>query len=354
MRVTANADDALEALDDVLLDVFGRRSTIQKADLDPTDRGGFDEILRIFVRQLIAAVKGPEAAALQRVQQGLDVDWAKLSEEGREHVIRRAMAVVGGLQGSVTPKVRGVLEAVGRDVILGTKKFGRERYGIEITPTFHAVDKLVVKHAAESQALFIRNEYGRREVAYSAIARKVVSRGLEDGLDRYDIAKDLSAALVGTSAQRSDGYYRMLASVFATRARTYSTLDGFTEAGIEITLWSSVLDEETTDICRFMDGQQFSTSAALEKFHRVAASEDPEVVRDIQPFVSKGKDDDGEYLYVKSGEKRVVLTRIDESAVGKRDERGSFSRSMSAAALTNRGVCAPPAHPHCRSLLIPG
>lgn len=348
-----NAADALDALDDVLVMLGLRHVVVAKASNDPLDRDGFLEAIRRIMRQLVLATSPIEGAAYRRMMQALDVNWPNLSEAAREDVIRRATASIGGISGSVTPKVEKVLIDEGHKLILQTKKAASGRYGLRITPTFYAVDKAVVKAAAKTHSFYVRDEQGNRQQAYSVIARKIVARGLEQGLDRYDIGRDLKEALDTTSLKRTEAYYRMVASIFAARSRSIATLTSFDDAGIETFLWSSVVDEVTTDFCRLMNGKTFSTQNAIARYAKVAASDDPEVVVELQPFVAKSRDEDGEYLYYRRGESRVTIARVDQSAVGERDKTGIFSRVLGQPQLESAGITTPPAHPHCRSLIIP-
>ncbi|RTL06437.1 hypothetical protein EKK58_05650 [Candidatus Dependentiae bacterium] len=346
------ANDASDALNDIFR-LMGWRHLIAKADNDPLERQGFLEVIRMIMRQLVSASAPAEGAAYRRMLQLLDVDWPTLTEEAREHVIRRATAAIGGISGSVTPKVEAVLVDAGHELILKTKKAVSGRYGLRITPTFHAVDKAVVKAAAKTNSFFVRDEYGNRQQALSVLARKIVAKGLERGLDRYDIGRELKEALDAAGLKRSEAYYRMVASIFAARSRSIATLSGFEEAGISEYLWSSVVDEVTTDFCRMMNGQTFSTRRAIDRYAKVAASDDPEIVIQLQPFVGKSRDEEGEYLYYRQGEQRVLVARVDQSAVGERDKIGLFSKAMNQGQLENAGLTTPPAHPHCRSLIIP-
>lgn len=346
------AHQALNALDDVIR-LLGARHLIQKASNNPLTRDGFVEVIRIIMRQLVAATSVIEGAAYRRMMQALDVDWPNLSEEHREHIIRRATAAIAGISGAVSPKVDAVLKDAGKELVLGTKSALSGRHGMRITPTFHAVDRAVVDAAAKTQSFYVRDEFGNRQQAYSKAARKIVAKGLERGLDRYDIGQELKEHFDKTGMNRTEAYYRMIASVFAARSRSIATLSSFDEAGIDTYTWSSVVDEVTTDFCRFMNGQTFTVRSAIDRYAKVAASKEPEAVVELQPFIGKSRDDDGEYLYYKRGENRVVVARVDESAVGRRDEIGLFSRVLGRPQLELAGITTPPAHPHCRSLMIP-
>lgn len=82
-------------------------------------------------------------------------------------------------------------------------------------------------------------------------------------------------------------------------------------------------------------------------------SDDPEEVQFRQPFMSRGKDGDGEYLYFKGRDgARQEVARVEESGVG-RQEAGKYRQTMSDKQMSGHGVNAPPLHGHCFCLLIP-
>lgn len=107
-------------------------------------------------------------------------------------------------------------------------------------------------------------------------------------------------------------------------------------------------------ICRMLDGKRFSTRDAMSRYKRVAESP-PEAVKTLQPFVQQGVDENGhDILYYKDPEgARVTIAQIDDSGVGRRDDRGKFSKVTQEQALAAAGIGPPPLHGHCRSLIVP-
>lgn len=106
-------------------------------------------------------------------------------------------------------------------------------------------------------------------------------------------------------------------------------------------------------ICRALDGRTFEVAAA-RKAHEAVMEAPPEAVKDLLPFVSDGRDDEGNLIMrIKRGDERVTVGRVTESAVGRKDERGSFAGMMSDRELEANGVLVPPFHGHCRTLLLP-
>lgn len=125
-----------------------------------------------------------------------------------------------------------------------------------------------------------------------------------------------------------------------------------TEAGIERYRIEAVLDERTTDICRFLHGKSFSVRRGLEAFEKVEAN--PDAIKELSPWVHEATSGRSgrKALYVERGGERVAITEVTRSAAGSRDDRGEFARSLSERQLTNLGVSLPPFHGMCRSVVL--
>jgi hypothetical protein len=347
------ASDAIDAADALLKGVYGL-APLAKATPNPLKPKGFDAIVLGALNALKKAARPGEQRALKAMLGSLERRWVGLTEAQQTKAIDAAAAryltVARDVAADVTPLIQKQTAAV----IFATKGAAEQAFKLKIHPTLDAADHQAVAFAASSQGNFIRNQYGARAAALSQVARDVVAKGVEDGLDRFAIGEALAARLNQTDAQRSDGYWRLIASVFVARARTYSTLKSFDEAGIASYQFEAVLDEETSEICRFMHRKVFPVASALKRFHDVEQAEDPESVKDLQPWAGTAKTPDGDVmLYYKEGETRHPIARVDSAGYGKKDEVGTYSHALTNEQMANAGMSAPPLHGHCRSILIP-
>lgn len=337
-----------EAADEVLTSVFGIRSAVRKDNSDPTSKLGFEKILRGMIGELFRVAQPHEQAALQKALHALDVNWAGMKPTEVTEALNDAGKVFGGVPKLLVQPVIETLTKQGVAMVTASKAASIGRYDLPIAASFNVVDDKVIKHAAESQAFYIRDEFGKRQAAFSTIARQVVARGLEDGLDKHAIGKDLAAAASAAMVNRSDSYWTMIASVFATRSRTWGVLSSFQEGGIERYEISATLDEVSCDVCRFMDGQTFEVASAVNAFQRVAESDDPEAVAKLQPFMHVGVSASGDKgLFFGSGDQRVAVARVTDSALGQKDALGTFSHAMGGKELEKNGLGSPPFHPSC-------
>ena len=341
---------AATAAEDLLGSVF--RLHVRKA-LDPLDDDDFLVIVDRIGRALGKATRKSEAAALRAALDVLDVDWAKLTELARVRVINAARKAMDALSSAVLPKVDQVLAVQAPQLIGWTRTGVHQRFGIRVGTRTDLIDGRIAAFTRRSESLFIRDELGRRQLELSQRARNVVAEGLERGLGRDDIASQLAAELAPVVA-RGPAYWQTIAASFAARARSYTELDSFNEAGIERFRFEAVLDQVTSSICRFMHGREFSVERARQRFDQVEGAQTPEQIADLQPWVRSGRDHAGnQVLFFERAGHRHLVARIDQPAVGRLDEVGRYSRALGVDALEAAGITAPPLHGRCRSTLIP-
>ncbi len=338
-------DAGAQAADDLLADIFGLR-TAHKDDRSYLTRTGFEIVLRDITRELILIAKPHDQRRLQACLQALDTNWRGLSPAQRDAAIDRAAAALGGVPQVQLGAVTQLLTRVGQQIVTGTKR----SHDLPINAAFDLVDEKVVQHAAQSRALFVRDEYGRRSVAASQRAREIVSGGIEAGLDRYDIGKRLEPEMARIGVQRSAPYWENVGSIFAARARTWGSLSAFTEAGVTEYEIVETMDQVTCSCCRLMHGRVFSTGSAASRYQQVADSDDPEAVRDFQPFLglARNKDTGEEAIYFKRGGERRAIATVAESGVGKVDAPGRYTNVMQRGGMEAAGISTPPFHGRCR------
>jgi hypothetical protein len=318
---------------------------LEKAD-DVLAPGGFERLVLGLLRQLRQAVAGGERVAL-------DAFLSALGQAPRPADVNRAAREYLGLTRGLAPEVEPLLRDAGASTAKRAKRASAARAGHTVAARLDVGDQEVVDHLASSTALYVRDQYGRRADSLSARAREVVAAGVAQGLDRYEVGRRLRAELSQLDAAKSDAYYRGVAQVFMQRARTFGAVKGLAEAGLAAFEVSSLNDESSCDVCRFMDGKVFGVRAALQRYAAVAAGP-PEAVQEEQPWLAVGRGGDGgeRLLYYRSGGERVPVADVLSSAAGQVDQRGTYAPRMTDAQLQSRGVGAPPYHFNCRCLVV--
>jgi len=342
--------DAADAAEDMLT-ALGREELVEKA-INILNPRQFLVVVERTARRLNRVTRLTEAQARTEVLHELDVDWANLSAAKRAEVIRAASYVYKRAGQEALPKVSEVFRLEAPKLVKDTKKASVRSFKLDIDTSLTLVDKRVAENASSMQTLFARDAYGRRVEEFSEGARDIVSKGLEQGLGRTDIAADLEALSVARGIDRSLSYWRMISSSFSGRARAAAQVAALQEARVQTYRFNAVMDERTSNVCRMLNGTTWSVESAADTLTRTAELTDPEDVVNSQPWISEGKDEDGNpVLYYKKGDRRHYVADVTASAMGRKDEAGEFKARMSNEDMAAAGITVPPLHGHCRSFI---
>ena len=130
-------------------------------------------------------------------------------------------------------------------------------------------------------------------------------------------------------------------------------MSSYAEAGIQRYRIEAVLDEQTTNICRFLHGKTSSIADALRR-DRIEQLEDPEAIKQVMPWVreAQNRETGRTRLYVDAVAGRFDLAEITRPALGARDDRGDFRPLASDGALNEVGIGFPPYHGLRRSTTL--
>lgn len=346
------------AVDEILSSGYG--VAVAKAKKNPLTPAGFDRIVASLANAQSRSVAGSEATAMNAALNALDVKWDTLTGTEIDSVIEAARMKIAAIPSARTiAPIKQTFMAEGKATITGSRKGERFRLkaplkskiGVDMTKG----DQRVLDHMVDSQALFVRNEYGRRSVKFSDRARALVSEHLEAGLGTDQLTDILHTEM--RSAGNTKSYWNVIAGVFVNRSRTYGQLASYDEAGIQEFTFEAILDQVTTDQCATLHGRVFKVGAGLDRYRRVAESGDPESVIDIQPWIRVGKDPaTGKKIMFtenRSGRRRLV-GEIVQTRTGKLDSTGTQRNVVSNAVLQDEiGAFMPPLHARCRSTIVP-
>ncbi len=336
-------------------DLQGTLSPVWKR-IDPLTPDGFDRIVDRVARALRSATLETEAEAVRRAIDRLDVDWPNLSPEGRAAVVQAANRALVDLPQTVLPAINDVFEVESERVIRATRASLRTRFEFPIGTDLTRVDERIAVFVAESQINFIRDEYGRRLENLSAVARDVVADGAQQGLGRDAVAQNLGEALRGRIKGRNAFYWDVVAAAFVNRARSFAEVSAFDESGVVQYQISAVLDEVTTDICRFLHGRILSVGHAMALMRDGELLREPEDIKAAQPWLAVKRDRRGNrVIVIPKPEGDILAATVTESAehAGRKDARGTFSNEISSVGLMDAGVGPPPFHGLCRTTLLP-
>lgn len=355
-RMYSQAVDALDILlSDRVLAAKIRRDIVEKG-LNPLNRKDLIKISARISRALEGATADEEAKALRAALNALDVDWATLSDDARDAVIAAAKAELAAIPELVMPAVAQVFADNALPIVTASKDAAISTFSLNIETSLTALDNKIGSYISRSQAFFVTTEYGKRAETFEQRIKDVVAAGADRGAGSADIVRNLTDTIEGLeSLGRGEAYWEMLSLAFVNRARVFAELSSFQQAGIEKYRWDSVLDEVTTEICRFMDGKEFSVGDAVQRLNDADEAESADEIRQIHPWVSMGRDDEGNaHMFYRdvNGDKQEVA-KITEPGFGEKDKIGTYEATMTDEQLGANGISLPPIHGCCRSNVVP-
>jgi SPP1 gp7 family putative phage head morphogenesis protein len=323
------------------------RKVLKQGPIDVSTDDGFDEAVQTLAARWSSVTSGVDERVIAQVLRDLDVDWSSISPERRASIIEQAVSKIS-IPAAVISQLQESFSEASREVAVSAKAALAE-LGVDVSLEIGPVDDRIADVLSRDSANYVTDEYGRRSQSVSALARAVVARGVEDGLSRRAIADDLSEALGEFYALRSSYYWEVASSAFAVRARSYTQIATYREAGIEAYQILAIMDERTSNICRYLDGKIFTTGEAWDDFVEVESSDDRDAVKQVNPWVVEKKDSTGATgIFV--GDTQIV--RVIDSGVGTQ-LRGRYDGLVVNEELALLGVTFPPYHGLCRSTTVP-
>jgi hypothetical protein len=331
--------------------ILGQLALVRKAaPLDPLKPSDFDLIvaaLSALTRRSSKAVEATGLAAwFRRVG---DVKWKDATATQLDAAARSLEATIKRMGTPAWEAIKGKLRVSAQKTATNSRKSTIKQNGWPISTTTSAKDRAAIDRSVSANVHFVRDYYDRLAPTASEQMRGIVADGLEEGLGTPAIGRNIKKGVTGHVSRYGDSYYDVVANAVTGRSRSYSLLGSFRDAGIERYIIDAVLDEVTTDHCRFMHGQILEVGAGLQRYEAADDLADPTDIDYEMPWLKKrviqGGDDKGKSgLYIPSREGHKLAAVVERSGYGKKDDTGSYSNAMSTRQLANAHVGPPPWH----------
>jgi hypothetical protein len=194
----------------------------------------------------------------------------------------------------------------------------------EVSPSLDLVDEKAIDDLQDDQMMWIGRHYNEN---LRAAVRGAVEPGMVEGVG-HDVAgrrvadavaKELGHIVVPNGFHGSDAkYFEGIAANTATNARVRGQVRSFGLIGVTKYEIVNPMDDRTTQICAFMNGQVFTVKDAEDQIERSSSAKNPAQAKDAHPWLAIGK--------IKS-----------------------IFRKGGIKGLTSAGLALPPYHFRCRS-----
>jgi len=343
--------DAAAAAEDIIADVFKALPT-----LNPTTRGGRAMLVRRTADAMVAMASPWEQQAVTAGNKFLKQNWPNMSTGRRDTVIQQAAARIRKVPVRAVKGINGVISVQAPSVMKGGRKAAIERHKFDIGASLTLADERIVQAAQKTTVSWLTNEYGVRADMFERDAVGIVQRGMSQGLGRADIGRRLQQRFGRAVSGRSASYYEVFAASLVDRSRSWSELNAYDDALVTHFIAASVLDEATTDFCRWVDGK---TIKVVDAQKVMAAADGPdmtvEAMKLVNPWVRERTVNGERQAFVRTGtpsnrEDRALFS-IKSSGLGTQ-RRGIYGDKRGSGNLPAFGIGAPPYHGHCRTTTV--
>lgn len=345
--------DAADAAATILRSAF--RMDVTKV-LDPLDDDDFVKITDQLSRDFLKIAGPVEIDHVATAISILDVDWVNMTPDQVRRVTQAANLALRPIPNKVLPAFSETFTVSYADMVDKSARRAVRKFKLGIEFTFDEQDRRIVDFASKSQAIYVTNEYKARFDHFDERARREIADGLDKGLRSAEISENLANACTNIVHGRSRSYYNVVANAGMNRARTYGQLRSFEQAEIEEYRIHAVLDEATTDTCRFLHDKVFQVQTGLRTIERTEEGEDD--VKATQPWTRTRKlpkDDPNEKeIFIRPpGRAEASIATVARSGVGTKDDLGDYTNTRSTSELQDLGVSMPPFHGNCRTTVVP-
>lgn len=340
--------DAAEALIENIFKV--------KSLLDPADPANWNVIVRRMGDAMFAMSTPKELAATNKLRSFLDQNWPGMKIEERTRIILAATTEIRKVPMKFVGGINNVISVESKRVMEGRRRAAIKQFDLNIGVNLTHADNRAIAFQQKTSISWLTNEYGKRATSFEKKAKNIVKDGMERGLGRDDISNELLSQATKSMSGRSESYFRIYAGSLVNRARSRSELNAYNEAKIERYIISAVLDDTTTDFCRWADGKTLSVKSSLDVMDMAEkAGQSIEEMKFANPWVREREVGDAREMYVQYGTPSNLQTTriatITETGVGT-GGKGIYKDSIETSELSKLGIGPPPYHGHCRTTTI--
>ena len=300
-----------------------------------TESGFVAAVLR-EAREILRVVGGEVRKLGPRLRRSTNVDWKGATDAQKKRAVEEMVNLIKGLPSDFLPGVTGVLNKLGAKVFKDTHLAVAAKNSFAVIPTFALANKDAIEALATTTSMFFSPAYDVAGDQFRGRAQRIITQGVTEGLGTREISRDLERAFRRTGISKS--YWETVAAVHTNRARSFSHLRSYAEAGVTRFQQVAVLDESTTPICEMLDGRIFSVAHAADRFNAFEDATDVDEAKEAMPFM------------------RVVQNQIlipGGDVAGTIGPRGGIGNQISSTALQDAGMSMPPHHFRCRTTVVP-
>jgi hypothetical protein len=286
--------------------------------------------------------------------EGIDVDWYGVDDIGEVFSTAGSESILDSKQiGNLSSSWASASLLYMNRAAAQAREFSKKTFLPKIGSGITGADKQAMGFLSKQPGFFLRDQLGRVDAGLTKRGVGIVQAGMRDGLGYREIGAQLREQLPNLWGKYGANYANVVANNGVQRSRAFAEVSSYVEGGIEYAELVSVLDQRTTDICRYLDGQIISVGNIVEILNQTLEITNPEEIKQVAPWVSTRRDPTSgqSQLVTRNG---VVLADIIRSGRGNLDDRGQYAaRKMGDQLAVDASIGPPPYHGYCRTTMNP-
>lgn len=316
---------------------------------------GLDDWIEKAGADLAKAARNYDQAGLAAVKRTIEERAALLNPKD----LPRFNALLGTSYAGAT---KGIWDAPGIKVTLGkdgaavVRQSSQQylgRFHPNVSFKASTLDAAQVDFMSESKGFFIKDEYGRRPQWLADKTKSIMAPMFKEGLGTEEMAKTLTAKMGKALPGKTHNYWQTVADNHVTRARSWGISGGMEQAGITTFYYQSVIDEATTDICRWANGKEVSVADARALM--LQGDTNPAKMDRVNPFIKQTRKGDIISLKIPEAYKGGQVSKWKTLAATTKQMSGAgtfgtgkwavdFFKDAPPGALPAEGIGLPPLH----------
>lgn len=308
---------------------------------------GFDERIKRYADVLVGALEAARTVALSSaILETQSLEWSALSVSERKIKLIQIQSRLW-LDDATGRTLGSLLKMQMRSMLRESRAATVEAFGLGAAPAY-AEDDPRISAICQHAALLFRTKRDMRHTV--RLATRLASK---ESVDASTLETSLQNAW-GLPTERA--YWISVAAAWTGRARSGGQLHALLDDGLAEGRIEAMLDERTSQICRFLHGKKILLAESEAKLSGLVAPDSVDASTFLEEEKGLTSDEPNKDLVQLAilGQNNTIIATLEEGAdsEGGTFDLGSWSQHISDEELAVI-LGPPPYHLLCRSLIVP-
>ena len=278
--------------------VWRQSARVTKAQTDALSDEAYLSWVSRLSKELAEIARIESRSAIDEAMEWLDFDYLEETQSRIERAVARVRETLSVAPRGMITAQRAATAAMASTILrrvtagIARTPMMRRILSERLIPSLSLPDKRISEAMARNLGFWVRNQYRQRSPSIARSANTIIQRGIAQGLGRGDIGRMLRRQLGQAYPMRN--YWQAVAHNAVARARSFALGRSYQHAGITHFRIEAVMDERTTETCRFLHGKIIPVDQSVARLERAMNDPNPEGVLWHTPFVSEGRGPEGQ------------------------------------------------------------